>query len=427
METTNRQITIFPVLMVNFIGVLGYSIIIPMLIFLVEKFGGNGFIYGILGAVYPTFQLFGAPLLGKLSDQIGRKSVLAISQVGTLLAWILFAIALVLPRTPIGQIDSIVFGQFFISLPLLLLFVARAFDGLTGGNISVANAYLSDISTEATRKSNFGKMASSSSLGFIVGPLLAGALGSTIYGELVPVLMASGISLAAIFVIIRFLPESKPDLVSPNLNTFNLRKILQTEHRECYEMEHCPEVNLRSLLKIPTLPRLYFIYFVTFLGFSFYYAGLPIYTSQYLSWNSTQLGLYLTLSSAIMIIVQGPGLSYLSGKVPDGLLVVIGSFLISLSFFLLPMGNDFWVYAANVCMAIGNGLMWPSFLAILASVGNADIQGTIQGYGNSMGSLASIFGLIIGGTLFSILGPTTFWIGTTFMVIVGLLSLTLRK
>ncbi|MEL6357884.1 MAG: MFS transporter, partial [Bacteroidota bacterium] len=130
------QTRLFPVLLVNFIGMLGYSLIIPLLVFLVERFGGNAFIYGLLGATYPAFQLIGAPMLGRWSDKIGRRRVLLISQIGTFLAWILFIISLLLPGREIFGISSEALGVFTITVPLLLLFFARGLDGLTGGNVS---------------------------------------------------------------------------------------------------------------------------------------------------------------------------------------------------------------------------------------------------------------------------------------------------
>ena len=92
-----RHISILPILSVNFIGTLGYSIVMPFLIFLVAKFGGNSVIFGILGATYSAFQLIGAPILGRYSDIYGRKPVLLISQIGTLLAWLIFLAALMMP------------------------------------------------------------------------------------------------------------------------------------------------------------------------------------------------------------------------------------------------------------------------------------------------------------------------------------------
>ncbi|MEL6918239.1 MAG: MFS transporter, partial [Bacteroidota bacterium] len=170
---------IFPILLVNFIGILGYSIVIPILIFIVTDMGGNGFIYGILGATYPFFQFIGAPILGSLSDRIGRKKVLVISQAGTFVAWMLFLLAFILPKTELWSQDSELTGSYMMTLPLITIFIARIFDGFTGGNVSVANAYLSDISTDQDRNKNFGKMGASTSLGFVLGPAVAGILAST--------------------------------------------------------------------------------------------------------------------------------------------------------------------------------------------------------------------------------------------------------
>ena len=99
-----------------------------------------------------------------------------------------------LPKENILSINSLL-GTFVITLPLLVLFLARFIDGLTGGNISVANAYLADISSNENRSNNFGKMAISSNLGFIVGPALAAILGSAIFGNILPVLAALILSL----------------------------------------------------------------------------------------------------------------------------------------------------------------------------------------------------------------------------------------
>ena len=150
---------IFPILLVNFIGTLGYSIILPFLVVLVIRLGGNELVYGIMGATYSFFQLLGAPILGDWSDRYGRKKILLLSQAGTFLAWILFVIALLIPNTILAEVNSSIFGVFVLTIPLLVLFSARALDGITGGNVSVANAYLADISSDDNRKSNFGKMS----------------------------------------------------------------------------------------------------------------------------------------------------------------------------------------------------------------------------------------------------------------------------
>ncbi len=416
---------IFPILLVNFIGILGYSIVIPILIFIVIDLGGNGFIYGILGAMYPFFQLIGAPILGKMSDRIGRKKVLIVSQAGTFIAWLLFLLAFILPKTTLWSSDSEFTGNYIMTLPLILLFVARIFDGFTGGNVSVANAYLSDVSTDDNRDKNFGMMGASTSLGFVLGPAVAGILASTFLGEALPIILAAIISLIAIFVIALKLPESNPCVVDTgNLGFRSFRRFFQVEHKECYTDDTGNVDNSNSfwkILKLKDIPLLYAVYFLTFLAFSLFYAGLPIYASTILEWSPTELGVFLAYSSIIMILVQGPLLSYLSGKVSNIFCIAIGSILLALSFYFLSISNLIILYLANTLLSLGNGLMWPSFLSLLSKTGNPQMQGAIQGYGNSMGSFASIFGLILGGVLFESIQMTVFMIGSGIFLLIFLL------
>ncbi|MEO1171379.1 MAG: MFS transporter, partial [Myxococcota bacterium] len=97
-----RPPSLFPVLIVNFIGALGFSIVMPCLVFLVIDFGGNAVVYGIVGAAYSGFQFIGAPILGRWSDSVGRRKILILSQAGTFLAWVLFLVACLIPVTEIA-------------------------------------------------------------------------------------------------------------------------------------------------------------------------------------------------------------------------------------------------------------------------------------------------------------------------------------
>ncbi len=417
---------IFPILLVNFIGILGYSIVIPILIFIVIDMGGNGFIYGILGAMYPFFQFIGAPILGSLSDRIGRKKVLVLSQAGTFIAWILFLLAFLLPKTTLWSQNTELTGNYVMTLPLILIFVARIFDGFTGGNVSVANAYLSDISTDEDRNKNFGKMGASTSTGFVLGPAVAGLLASTYLGETLPLILAAIISLIAIFVISTRLTESNPCVVdTAGLDTNTFRRFFQVEHKDCYQegdIEANPEKKgWTTVLKQPGIPLLYTVYFLTFLAFSLFYAGLPIYASTLLEWSATDLGIFLAYSSLIMILVQGPLLSRLSDRFSNEALILVGSVFLTCSFLLLSIQNLMVLYLANTLLSIGNGLMWPSFLSLLARSGSPKMQGAIQGYGNSMGSFASMLGLILGGLLFENITTMTFFIGGMVFIIITIL------
>lgn len=189
-------------------GTLGFSIVMPFLVFLVTSFGGNAIIYGIIGAVYPFFQLFGAPLLGKWSDIYGRKKILFLSQAGTVAGWLIFLASAAVPLTVLFTFNSELLGVFSVTIPLIFVFAARAIDGLTGGNISVANAYLADITDEKNRNRNFGKMSVSSNLGFIAGPALAGLLGATSHGYVIPIIAALVLSAITLVLIQFYLPDT---------------------------------------------------------------------------------------------------------------------------------------------------------------------------------------------------------------------------
>lgn len=426
---TKNQPSIFPLLLVNFIGTLGYSIILPFLVFLVTRFGGNAVIYGVMGSVYPVFQLFGAPILGRWSDTYGRRKILLLSQAGTLLSWVIFLVALLLPVTALAKFSSTSLGLFTITVPLLILFAARALDGLTGGNVSVANAYLADISDDSNRKANFGKLASSANLGFIIGPLLAGTLGATQYKEIIPVIAAIAISLVAVFVIYKYLPESNCAPVEEHLQPEGLEKMLSQEHKDCYQVEGTEKTRLKDILKIKHMPYLFLLYFLIFLGFNIFYTAFPIHAiaKTGLKWSIIHLGIFFSILSGLMVVVQGPLLTYLSKKASDEVLVVTGSFILGFQFILLSTGNVYLTYLSTLFFALGNGLMWASFLSILAKIPPPKYQGYVQGIANSFGSLASIIGLIIGGFIYSTLGSTTFLLAAVVLFIVFVASLPMLK
>ena len=166
-----------PILAIHFLGTLGFSLAVPFLVFIVADLGGANWTYGLVGATYSAFQLVGAPVLGQWSDRTGRRPVLVASQVGTLAAWLLFLVALSMPITRVAE-----FAGATLTVPLLLVFAARALDGATGGNISVANAYVADLTRDRPseiRQVAFGRMGMAASLGFVIGPAVAGLLGGT--------------------------------------------------------------------------------------------------------------------------------------------------------------------------------------------------------------------------------------------------------
>jgi MFS family permease len=422
---SEKKIPIFPILLVNFIGTLGFSIVLPFLVFLVFRFGGNAIVYGIMAAFYPIFQLIGAPILGKWSDVHGRRRILLLSQIGTTFSWVLFLIALFVPITTVFVVDSEALGSFIITVPILILFFARALDGITGGNISVALAYIADISTEHDRKKNYGQMAVTASLGFIVGPALAGILGDTVYGESLPVLAALLISVTASIIILLYLPESKPCKMKGEPNKKGLRKIFGQEQKPCYEINGEDKIKLKDIRKIKHIPYMLMLYFLIFFGFNMFYTAFPIHAIKGLNWTIVTLGFFFAGLSLIMVIVSGPVLSKLSKTISDSALVVVGGVVLGFNFILLTSEGIVFVFFAAVCFGVGNGLMWPSFLSLLSKLAGEKYQGSVQGVGGSAGALASIFGLILGGFLYSGIGVISFLFSATVIFIVTGLSIRL--
>ena len=428
MASVENQIPLYPLLLINFIGTLGFSIVLPFLVFLVIDFGGNAIVYGILAAIYPAFQLIGAPILGRWSDIYGRKKVLLISHGGTLVGWIIFLFALFLPNENLFSINSLLVGTFVITLPLIILFIARALDGITGGNVSVANAYLADVSSDINRSKNFGKMAISSNLGFIVGPAIAGILGATIYKEILPVLAALFLSLVTLIVIGFSLKESKPSAGVIQVPVKgNIGKVFAQECKECYKIVNPKKLRFLDIFKLTHISFLLFLYFLIFLGFSIFYTSFPIHAVLGLKWSITEMGIFYAVLSGIMILVQGPILRKALQKFSENKLVIIGSLVLGINFIFFLSNNIMLIYTAAVLFAIGNGLMWPSLLSILAKKAGTVHQGAVQGVASSFASLASIIGLTIGGVLYNAIGATTFLITAGVIFTVFIISFRLLK
>jgi DHA1 family tetracycline resistance protein-like MFS transporter len=170
--------------LIVFIDLLGFSLILPLLPFYAETFGASPFQIGLLVASYAAAQLVGAPLLGRLSDRIGRRPVLIISLIGTFIGFLM-----------LGFANS-----------LWMLFASRLLDGFTGGNISVAQAYITDVTDESNRAKGLGLLGAAFGLGFIIGPAVGGIL--SVYGFALPAFVAAGFSFISILGVILFLPES---------------------------------------------------------------------------------------------------------------------------------------------------------------------------------------------------------------------------
>ena len=401
-----------PILAIQFIGTLGYSIAIPFLVFLVADFGGVAWTYGLVGATYSACQFVGAPLLGRWSDRAGRRPVLVASQAGTLFAWALFLVALMLPVETLGT-----FAGASITVPLLVVFLARALDGMTGGNMSVASAYVADITRDdtAARRVAFGQMGMAASLGFAIGPAAAGLLGATSWGYMAPVAAATAISAVAM-VMCLFLRE--PDDRCPDGPDAPpaVSKILGQQHRRCDRAEGPVSAHLFGQ---PLVMALLVATFAQFMAFNLFYAGFPVHAQAVLGWSAGEMGMFFALMSGVMIVAQGPLLRVVSTRWAPATIFMAGMLGLVASFFAFAVDAPWAPYGGAVLFALGNGLAWPTFQARLAEAARPEDQGAVQGAATSAGSLASIFGLIVGGILYPWLDVWLFITGAALFVLVA--------
>ena len=398
---------LLPILSVAFVGSLGFSIVLPFLVFLVTRLGGNALVYGAVGATYSAFQLVGAPVLGRWSDRYGRRRILLLSQLGTLLSWLIFLGALYLPVATLAEVDTRLTGPFTLTLPLLVLFVARALDGLTGGNVSVANAYLADVTKEADRAAGFGKMAVASNLGFVLGPAIAGLLGGSAMGEVPPVLAAIGVSVVATAIIFFRLQDSAPCVLPTQIERGAVGDVLGQEHKECYAIEG-PTVLLGEALRPTPIRVLLAVHFLVFLAFNFFYIAFPVHAATALEWTLIEVGIFFSTMGLLMAVVQGPVLGAASKRYSDRSLVTGGGLVLTMSFALFVSRSVPLIYAGTALLALGNGLMWPSLMAMIAGAAGERNQGAVQGFASSSAAVASIAGLLLGGVLYGLLVDRVF-------------------
>ena len=186
------------------------------------------------------------------------------------------------------------------------------------------------------------------------------------------------------------------------------------------------KIRLRDSLACGGIPYMLVLNFLMFIAFNTFFASFPVHATTTLGWSVGQMGLYFSFLSLCMALVQGPVLGYVSKRFSETTLIVTGLLLLSSSFVAMISANIIFLLIAAILYAVGNGIMWPSFLSLLSKVAPENLQGSVQGLSGSAGSLASIVGLLIGGFMYDKLQFQTFTLSAIGMFIVTLLALRLR-
>lgn len=370
---------VYPILLLNFVNALGFSVIFPVLPFIIEKYNATPLTYGFLISAYALFQFMGSPILGSLSDKYGRRPLLLVSQLGTLISWIVFGISYFLPDKTILS----------ISLPILVIGLARVVDGITGGNISVANAYLADVTEPKERTKIYGLSGAIFGIAFIVGPVMGGFSSSFSIGYLGTTILAAGISLLTLILLIFFVPESHKDQdkeieirLSKELNI--IRKIRSLEN--------------------PMLSKLFARRLFFTLSFSAYTSILTLYTRDRFGLDSKQLGLVFLIIGFYLVINQGLISRRFSDKLGEAKTYIVGQLIFFAGLVMLYFANTLPLFFAFSYIAnLGVSLSIPTFKSIITTAVDGKKQGLINGIDESIFSISSATAPILSGLLYGVL------------------------
>ena len=181
---------------------------------------------------------------------------------------------------------------------------------------------------------------------------------------------------------------------------------------------------MKGAFAIVGVPAVLTVYFLVMLAFNFFYVTFPVFAIQALEWSLPEIGIFFAAMGLLMVLVQGPLLGWVSSRVPEQPLILIGSLTLAMSFWLFDSRSNLAIYTAVALMALGNGVMWPSVMSVLSKLAGKTYQGAVQGFAGSLGAVASIVGLALGGTLYASFGARVFWASAVVVLVTALTGLT---
>jgi DHA1 family tetracycline resistance protein-like MFS transporter len=375
---------LFSIFLIVFIDLLGFGLILPLLPFYADEYGATPFVVGLLTASYAAAQLLGAPLLGRLSDRYGRRPILLVSIFGTVIAFLLLGIA-----DPIGRSLAVTLGISAAPVILALLFFSRILDGATGGNISVAQAYITDVTDSENRAKGLGLLGAAFGLGFIIGPAAGGILST--WGFAVPAFAAAGLATLNMLAVYFWLPES-----------------LTLEQRASAANRERPKLSMRALWQAISRPRvgpLLHIRFFFGMAFSIFQTIFPLFALYQLELDARQTGFVLAYVGVLAAIVQGGAIGQLTKRFSERVLIFSSTIIMAGSLLV-------WAFTPNVPillvvllpLAYAGGVLGTVINSALSkSVYPEEVGGTL-GLAASLESSTRVVAPSLGGFLLGSLG-----------------------
>jgi DHA1 family tetracycline resistance protein-like MFS transporter len=365
-----RGSPLLPIFLTVFVDVLGLTMMLPLLPLYGKHFGASDLVVTCLGASYAACQFFAGPVLGRLSDRVGRKPVLLVSQMGTFAAFLI-----------IGGAHS-----------LWWLFAGRMLDGLTAGNLGIAQAYISDVTRPENRTRAFGVIGISFGVGFLIGPGVSGLLADR-YGFGVPAYLAAAMSLLSIVLTAVFVP-----------NQVELEQLKAMHGGALQAGGPPPPTGRRSLNfgKFFTRPltRLRLLQFFAYTtSFAVLQGGLALFLHQRFDFGVDKVGYVFMLSGFMGVLIQGP-LGRMVKWLGEARLALFGFITMAVGYPLLGYNHALWALIALVCFAgFGVTVVRPCVTTLITkSVGRHE-QGEALGASQSLASISQVVGQPLAGLL----------------------------
>lgn len=358
---TSPLLSIFLIVLVD---VLGLTIILPLLPFYAESLGATPAVVGMLVSAYAICQLIAGPPLGHLSDRVGRRPVLLVSQMGTCAGFLILASA----------------------RALWIVFLARIIDGLTAGNLTVAQAYISDVTEAENRAKSFGIIGIAFGLGFLVGPAVSGYLAQ--FNNTYPILAAAGLSFTSIMCTYFLLPGVVPHPTP------------ETERGRVSQWKAYVESFKDGQLG----PMLWQFFAFTF-AFSTFFSGFALFAERRFTHNAApfgpkEVGYIFAFSGLIGVVIQGGGIGSLVKTFGEGRLVQMGFATMALGFALLSGAyQTSYLLVAIALLTFGSAILRPSLTSLITTRAARHHQGLVIGLMQSLMSIAQIVAPVIAGLL----------------------------
>ena len=398
---------LFPILLIVFTNILGAGVIIPILpLYAQGTFQGSVIQITLLASAFFGAQFLAAPVLGRLSDRHGRRPLLLISQLGTVLAFMLFIFAI-----PLGQKIDALNLALPVSGGMLILFAGRLLDGITGGNITIAQAYISDITTEEHRAHGLGLLQGAFGAGFIFGPAFGGILSN--FGQVAPFIGATIITSITLM-----------------LTLFTLKESLTMEERDANRNGRgVKRIPWKNILRSPALLLVLVIGFLGSMAFSAMPSTFALFADHVIFANSQfperiqlYIGLMLAFSGA-MQMSQLVLIRPLVKRFGERTLLLIGQASIGLAFFGLA-GSTSAIIAALLLApyGFGFGVSEPSMQSLVTRFGQRQARGYLLGIYQSSRSLALIIGPILAGYVYQNFSPRSVFDLAALVIGIGFLA-----